>query len=109
MSCNKHLIVIEMITDEEDLFLFLQYGNSLPSAQPTGRPVFNKQMQSSMINTEWQASAKIKRAEKVYAKGPKETRTKPTGGGIFPSPSIVPYLLEYTAREFTTYGGKQYD
>lgn len=49
------------------------------------------------------------RPEFEYASGPKDTATKPTGGGIFPSPSFVPYLFEYVAREYTSYGVKQYD
>lgn len=110
MSCNKNPTVIEMIDEEENLFLFLQYGSTMQSiSSPTGRPVFNNQRLKQRENSAWRASAKIERTEKVYAKDPTQMSTKPTGAGVFPSPSFIPYVFEYVAREYTGYGVRQYD
>lgn len=44
MNFNNNLIGIEMLTDEENLLLFLQYGSSplSVSRQPVGRSVFQQ-------------------------------------------------------------------
>lgn len=78
-------------------------------ASPTGRPVFNNQRLKQRENTAWQASAKIEPIKREYARDATQMYTKPTGGGVFPSPSFIPYVFEYVAREYTSYGVKQYD
>ena len=101
--------MIEMIDDEDNLFLFLQYGRSLATGMPTGRPVFDSERVKQRQNTDWKASAKIERKTKTYARDPSQMYTKPSGAGVFPSPTPLPFVFEYVAREYLGYGVAQYD
>ena len=99
------LIVIEMLTnlyvEEEDKTVL--YGRPLPS---TVLEMIVNEGQSVIDQVEVESTS---RPEFEYASGPKDLATKPAGAGVFPSPTFIPFLFEYVAREYTSYGVKQYD